>query len=296
MPRWLISVPVWGERCVNVFCATALPALENSILRLQKDHNIDAVLVVHTDEPNRIISGATQISIEPRPLPAGARDYDCMSQGHREVLSMMACRQDRVALLTADLIISENGLSFCERRLQAGDKWLICCASIRVLEEGLIPSTSDNRALMKWAWDRRHPMTTEATWPNGRIGDMSRLCFTKAANVNTRVCLPHPLAVKVVSRPLKFTPTIDTNLMQNFHQGEIHVVNNPDDLVLFEMSPRDKDFGIGEKTMQQRFHEGTLGRVGNPLQRWVLNQRITVLGNGDDCGDAAITSAMLDRG
>src|SRR3990167_8810736 len=116
MVRWLISVPVWGERYVEEFCAAALPALERSVIALTKARpDIDVRLIVHTDSPDRV-RGATGLTVEARPLPVGLRDFDCMSQSHREVLSS-GLRGDIVVLFTAGAVISEGGLLYCAATL-----------------------------------------------------------------------------------------------------------------------------------------------------------------------------------
>ena len=86
MARWLISTPVWGERYVNVFCATTLPAINAAATPLVAAGH-DVRLVAHTDQPEKI-GAATNLAFDPRPVPAGLRDFDCMSQAHREVLGM----------------------------------------------------------------------------------------------------------------------------------------------------------------------------------------------------------------
>ena len=276
MARWLISVPVWGERCVSIFCATALPALEKAIMRLcEKD--IDVRLVVHTDSVRRICDGATEIEIEPRPVPAGARDFDSLSQAHREVLSM-ACNDDRVALLTADLLISEQGLEYCEEVFEDGTKRLITCCGIRAVQEGRLPATDDARRMLIWAWENAHPMTVASTYPDGLSADLSRMYFEKDGDIIARLALPHPLAVRIDGRSLPFSPTIDASLIQNFNPAEVHMVTSPDRLALVELSPRDKAFQLSTETIRDRLLSGEFV-LGDPAQRWMANHRVCLQGN-----------------
>lgn len=293
MSRWLISAPAWGERCVDVFCATALPALERAVLVLQAAVDVDARLVIHTDQLERVRDSATQVTVEARPVPAGLRDFDCLSQAHREVLRM-ACRGDIVVLSTADMLISERGLLYCDKALADPQTLLVMCAGVRALQEGQIPSTRSALGLMSWAWDHRHPMTEDCRWPGGRSVDLSRMYFQEGASVVARLCMPHPLAVRIDGRPLKFSPTVDANLMQCFDPVEIHLTTDSTKLALIELSPRDKDYQVAADAIEQRLVAGTI-QVPDPLQQWCMNHRITLLGPGNkDCGDQEIVDTIRE--
>lgn len=294
MTRWLVSVPVWGERCVDVFCATALPALELSMSFFQsvrEDFGDEAVLVVHTDQPQRVEQSATLVRVEPRPVPSGLRDFDCLSQAHREVLGM-ACRDDVVVLLTADLVISGCGIAYCADALDNRQKRLVLCAGVRALQEGPIPTTAEAQSLMSWAWENRHPITEACRWPEGRSADLSRIYFEAGGAVRTRLALPHPLAVRIDGRPLKFSPTIDANLMQNFDETELHLVRDCSELALVELSPRDKDFRVSDESMEDHVSK-TQTRLTDPLQRWCFSQPVRLRGPGANCGDGDVAAVML---
>lgn len=294
MTRWLISVPAWGPRCVDVFCATALPALERAVLRLARRGEVDPVVVVHTDAPEQVRQAATEIRIEARPVPAGLRDFDCLSQAHREVLGM-ACRGDVVVLLTADLVISAAGLEYCRRALATPQKMLVACAGVRALQEGRIPGTESAPDLMRWAWENRHPITQACSWPDGDSADLSRVYFEKDGAVCSRLALPHPLAVEIDGRPLKFTPTIDANLIQCFDPIEVHMATDCRELALVELSPRDKDYGRHPVPLYQRVANGGFA-VGDPLQRWCMRHPMLLVGDpASDCGDSVLDRTLADR-
>ncbi len=277
MPRWLVSVPVWGERCIEVFCSTALPALEKAMLHLQERSGIEARLVVHTDNHRRIRDGATEIEIEERNVPAGARDFDSLSEAHRDVMRM-ACRNDRVALLTADLLVSKDGLQLCEEILSPDGKNLVMCCGIRAKQEGRLPATDSAQVMMKWAWENAHPITQSSTYPKGKTTDLSRLYFEEDGNVVARLAMPHPIAVKIDGRNLPFSPTIDASLMQNFCAADTHLVTMTDRLALVELSPVDKDFQETEHSIKIRLDHGGVV-MKDPAQRWLASHRVSLLGN-----------------
>lgn len=278
MNRWFVSVPVWGDRCVDVFCATALPALERAILMVP---DLDVRLVVHTDNPRRIKDSATEIKIEPRGVPAGLRDFDCLSNAHRDVLEM-SCFDDVVVLLTADMVVSEMALSRCRDIFNSDDgKRVVACACMRTNQEGLIRSTSDARQLLEWGWNNRHLMTEASTWPDGHTVDLSRIYFEEEGSVVTRNALPHPLAVKIDRRRIAFSPTVDANLVENFSEDEIHVECSPDELGVIELSPINKYFDVVHMSMKERWAEG-LFIVHHAKQRWLAGHRILLVGDLDN--------------
>lgn len=293
MMRWLISVPVWGERFVDEFCSSALPPLDRAVAALQAARpDIDVRVVVHTDAPERVV-GASGSPVDCRAVPAGARTFDCMSQAHREVLSL-GVRGDVVVLLTAGAVVSEQSLVYCANVLDNPQLRLVLCAVPRVLQEGQIPDTASASELMRWAWDHRHPMTRECTWPDGRSADLSRTYFEGPLGVVTRQALPHPLAVRIDGRRMGFTPTVDANLIHCFDPIEMHVTADCNHLAVFKLSPADKGYELSD-TIANRAASGALV-IGNAHQRWCLSHRIVLCGAPDlECGDDAFLAAIRER-
>jgi hypothetical protein len=288
--RWLISVPVWGERCVDIFCAVGLPALQRAVHHLVAEYAVDARLVIHTDQADRV-RGATDLVMEFRPVPAGVRDFDSLAQAHREVMSL-GFVGDVVVPFTADSLISEAALSYCAEVFENNsDIKLILCTVPRVRAEGRVPDTGDAQALMKWAWANRHPMTQECTWPGGLCSDLSRTFFERAGAVATRHCLPSPLAAKIDGRQLRFTPTTDANLMQCFDRSELHMVPDCRQLTWVELSPMDKDFQRTNRTIEQRLDDSL--RISDSLQCWCLEHKVMLVGPPQDCGDDEYASKIL---
>lgn len=290
MTRWLISAPVWGERYVNVFCAAVLPAINRAAEALLARGD-EVRLIVHTDQREKI-AAQTPLQCDTHPVPAGLRDFDCLSQAHREVLRM-GCRGDIVALMTADAVINAEGLDYAAGVLDNPQIKLVMCAAMRALEEGRIPST-EGRVLTRWAWANRHPITDQTVFPAGRAGDLSRMHFTDGQSVTSRICLPHPLAVRIDGRALSFTPTVDVNLMNHFDRTEIHLATDCEKLSLFELSPRDKTDRVVPQTIAERLAAGQL-RVPDPLQRWCLGHRVVIVKPGRDCGDEALVQKIYDQ-
>ena len=294
--RWLISVPVFGARYVEECCATTLPALQRAVEALEAAHDVDVRLIIHTDQPARVIN-AVDIPVEPFPIPAGARDWDSFAQAHREALAL-ALMGDVVVLLTAGAVISEQGLVYCADVLENPALRVVLCAVPRILNQNLLPDTADAAAFMAAAWENRHPMTVECTWPAGRSVDLSRTFFVGTdGDVVTRQILPHPLAVRVDGRPLRFTPTVDANLMLCFDPSEMHMTVDSARLALVKLTPLDKGYDLAEHTMRERAGSGELS-VTNPHQRWCMSKRVLLRGSGSarGCQDALFVGALKGGG
>lgn len=289
--RWLISIPVWGERYVDEFCAAALPTIERAAraLELRLDLAADVRLVIHTDQPERV-RAASGIRMELRPVPAGARGFDCMSQAHREVLGL-ALRGDVVVLLTAGSVLSEQALSYCADVLRNERLMLVLCASLRVLPVGLLP-TGDAQELMGWGWEHRHPLAADATWPAGLSRDLSRVYFQGGSELVTRQALPHPLAVRIDGRQLRFTPTVDANLMNCFELPEMHLATECSRLALLKLTAADRGADSTVTSMHARAIRGEIV-IPDPRQRWCLGHRVVLRPGpgGVPCGDEEFEAA-----
>jgi len=237
-----------------------------------------------------IKSSTTRIKTEIRPVPCGFTNHDCLSQAHRDVLRT-ACLDDIVVLLNADLVLSEGSLSFCEQQLSNG-KLAIACASVRVNQEGKIEGASNGRDLHNWAWKNRHQITKESTWPYGRTGDLSRIYFEELGNVVSRVCLPHPLAIKIDERQLFFYPTIDVNLLGNFDISEIYMVTSPDEVALVDLVSKDYFIGISDSSIDEKFTADNFIFSGN-LQRWFVRHRVVICGQSVNLSSDRVVDEVL---
>lgn len=290
MSRWLVSLPVWGEQYVEECCAVVLPALDRAIRALEASGVEDVRIIAHTDQPDRLLA-ASGSNIECYALPAGVRYFDCMSQAHREVLNT-GLRGDVVVPLTAGAVVSEQALVHCAGVFTNPRLHVVLCAVPRVLAEGVLPDTADARDLMHWAWNHRHPITRESTWPSGRLRDLSRTHFELAKSVVTRVCLPHPLAIRIDGRPLSFTPTVDANLIQRFDRSEMHMVQDCRRLAVIKLSSADKGYDLAADTMAERLAKYELV-IADPLQRWLLDHPVTLVGPAQDCGDVDFVEKIM---
>ncbi len=297
MSSWLIVVPVWGEHYLDIFERATLPALKLALTRLDQS----ALLVVHTDQPNRVMEAAKgldslRVSLQCQEVPGPDNAFESLSNAHRHVLRE-AQVGDRICLLTADLVISQDMLVNCEALFQRNKK-LVCCMGMRVCDDVMPPDTKSGHALLAWGWDNRHPMTIESTWPNGHSYDVWRMYFRKGEEVSCRLALPHPIAlVKRRNAEIKFNPTVDVNVAFNFSPSETHLITEPHEGAMIELSPRDKEF-VYTETMQERLEHflpscPAFVRITNARHRMFFRKRIIVKGKGGDCGDEQVMDKLI---
>jgi hypothetical protein len=281
MSRWLVSVPVWGDRYLDVFRRAALPAL----IEAKRGFPGNVRIIVNTEKPEDMRSG----EFEARRLPARPTWWEALSSAHRQIITL-ASRNDRVMLLTADMVVSREIFTACERLIASG-KNLICCAGMRSLDDNEVPIGASARELLQWGWENRHPLTRACTWPSGQSGDLSRIFFDGGDVVNTRMWLPHPIALKKDSRSLRFGPTVDANLINNYSVHEIHLIADADEAACLELSPADKPFYL-INSMDERIAGGEI-KLSRMLHRSLLQKRVAIVGEGEDAGDAAVVDRIL---
>lgn len=303
MSRWSIIVPVWGERYLNIFINAGLPALRQAVRVLRASvPEADVEYVFNTDTMD--VSGLRNtdgVPIRGYPVPSDDRAFESLSQSHRAAIAR-ANINDRLVLLTADLVISSSSLLACHKQFEAG-KLLVCCMGMRVSDETVVGHGMDpaiyasGRTLLGWGWDHRHPMTRECTWPDGHSYDLWRMYFEKDDEVACRLCLPHPIALVRDSRPVHFAPTIDVNVAMNYTREETHLVTDPAEVAMIELSPPEKDF-IHTESMRYRYDNNapslpSFGLMVNDRHRHFFGHKIIVKGKGGNCGDQEVVSKLL---
>lgn len=291
--RWIIALPAWGERCVDVFLRATLPALLAALPGLR---GRPYEFAIWTDQPERVeavLPGDVPRRLLPVPGPDGA--FESLSNCHRAALAE-ARGTDRVLLLTADMVVSREALETCERHL-ASNRQLVCCAAMRAVEQPVVPIGAHGRDLLAWAWENRHPMTRDCTWPDGESYDVWRMYFEREGEVAARVFLPHPLACVPRGRATPFSPTIDVNLTSNFSPGVTHMITQPEEGAVIELSPLDKEY-LKTTTMRERLDAGgpscpALIRCGNARHRMFWGRRVVIRGAGGDCGDGEVVRRVM---
>lgn len=290
--KWLVTLPAWGDRCVDVLLRATLP----SVLEAVSAARISYELLVWTDAPQRVLSVLPDdVPVKIMDPPGPDMAFESMSNCHRQALRM-ASINDRVLLLTADMVVSREVVATCESHVMAG-KTLICCVAMRSVDGPPVPIGASGRELLAWGWTNRHQMTRECTWPEGKSYDVWRMYFEKDGEVGARAFLPHPLAVMPRGRQIDFRPTIDVNLAMSFPSNMTHFITMPEEGAAIELSPPDKEFLLTTSMADRYVRQGpsipAFVRQTNPRHRMFWNKRVVICGAGGDCGDADVVKRLL---
>jgi len=104
----------------------------------------------------------------------------------------------------------------------------------------------------------------------------------------------HPAAI--IKRPdTSFRSTIDGDLLDCFPREAIHVVVDPDDCSMCEVSPPERRFPVRGLHFTPQLVAGAMRSRASATHRWLFEHRITVRGTGVEVvGDAAIARAVLE--
>lgn len=290
--QWLIAFPAWGDRCVDVLIRASLPAAMMSL----DAAGIVYEFLIYTDQAERIQNVLPDnVARRIMAVPGPDKAFESMSNCHRHAMEA-ASIHDRVLLLTADMVISREVVTTAEAFINQG-KHLICCVAPRTIDQPFVPVGASGRELLTWAWEHKHRMTRECTWPNGTSYDVWRMYFENGDEVAARAFLPHPLVVLPKGRRLNFRPTIDVNLANNFSMSVTHMITQPEEGAAIELSPPDKEFLVTE-TMRTRYQ--TKGpsipafiRQINERHRMFWSKKVIIKGSGGDCGDGEVVQRML---
>ena len=290
-----MALPAWGERCVDVAARYTIPALNIALGQLSRP----ATALVWTDQPGRLALDPEVAETRFLSVPGPDLAFESLSNCHRDALAV-AGRGERVLLLTADMVVSREVLATCEQHLSGG-RSLVCCVAPRALESADPPVGAPGRELLEWAWDNRHPMTRDCTWPDGRSYDVWRMYFESGGEVAARVFLPHPLACLPHGHPARFSPTIDVNLTWNYAPSETYMITQPEEGAVVEVSPADKEY-LKTTTMRERLESARLEpscpamvRCTNQRHRMFWGKRVVLRGHGGDCGDAEMVERILGQ-
>ena len=288
---WVIVLPGWGERCRALLADRVIPAVLHAL------HFADqgATLLIYSDVEFRLPELPAGVTAQFHPVPGPDFAFESLSNCHRDALTLIEPAA-RIMLLTADMVVSREVFATCNTHFNVGRR-LICCIAPRTRQEVLPPIGATGRDLGAWAWEHRHRMTRECTWPDGHSFDIWRMYFERAGEVAAHAFLPHPLAAMPGGRHVAFRPTIDVNFAASFSAGETYLISDPAEGVIIEQSPDDKDF-VMTTTMAERLASPALASCpqfvpcANPRHLAFFMTRVVLVGAGGDCGDGEVVARI----
>lgn len=287
--RWLIALPAWGDRYIDLLCKLTIPSLA-ACDRPQTP----LCVVVHTDQPEPVkqalaASGITDYLVLPLPRDKdGGYSYICMSHAHSEVIGM-AAPGDYLTLMCADVMFSRECFVSAEARFKQGFKAVTCIGTRTVgpLFGNPPPLGYSARDLLDWSMRHRHPIIVQCFWPYGKTTIPSQMYFEDDSGVVARVFTPCLFGV-VNDGHLTFKGTIDFDLLKCFDKSEIHVVTGRDELAVVEVSPMSKNFGYQPDSMTASSVAKWTKHVAlDDLHFWFFKHRMEVTGLGGEYDQTA---------
>ncbi len=281
MRRWLISLPAWGNRYIDLLCNLTIPSLAAC-----DRPETPMLVVVHTNEPDRVRPAleASGLDYEIRELPRdkdGVYTYVCMSHAHSEVIAMSK-PGDYLTLMCADVMFSRESFIAAEARFQQGYKAVTCIGTRTVgpLFNNPPPLGYPARDLLDWSMRHRHPIIVQSFWGYGKTTIPSQIYFEDDSGVVARVFTPCLFGV-VSDGNLTFKGTIDFDLLKCFDRSEIYVVTGRDELAVVEVSPFAKNFGYQPDHMTAYSVARWTKHVAlDDLHYWFFNHRMEITGPG----------------
>jgi hypothetical protein len=266
--RWLISIPCWGDAWVRRFLETGLPSIDAAL----EGFEAQVRFVVHTNSQLLRLAMSGREFIRRDAKVQGNR-YKTLTECHREAIAM-GQPGERICFLNADHIVSVKAFRSAERRLREGFR-AVACGCVRARADDP-PIGAEGRDLLAWAWKNSHPLVLNCIYGTGRSQCPSFVYFENRENVTLRAFHMHPFAV-MKDRPLRFAgETIDQDLLYNYRRPEIHVVTDPDEVALAEITGMEHEHPSGSLLSAKLL--AAFGRGATPLHRWFFTHSIRIRG------------------
>ena len=289
---WNISVPVWGAPYVRIFEGAAAPALLAAVARLGK---AEVKFIIHTSmgEEARVRAALPGQEVEVRYI-GDSPTYVALQNAHADAISSTAVG-DYVVLLNADLVVSDNLLMRCAYQFGVGKQAMVLLGIRTVIGPEWPPAGAMPRTLLAWAWAHRHQIIRDLEWPTGGSLVPTNLFFSSGGSVVARGFHLHPAAI-VKRGDINFRSTIDGDLLDAFPRDSIHVVVDPDDCAMCEISQSERRFPVRDQGgMNAAKIAGSMEARASALHCWLFTHQICVVGEARDCGDHDAVHDILEN-
>lgn len=287
--KWLVGIPAWGQRCLDIFEKATLPAT----LAAAKHANSQVRFLVHTDNSARLARAMKGCEVEFRPVPAAGRDpHHKLGHANREAIAK-AQSGECLAFINADMTGSIEIFGAAEKRFAEG-KRLIMMAGTRTIG-GVPPAGARSAELLRWSMQHAHPATRECVFGVGRSKMCSTVYFRRGDDVVCHAWHQHPFAL-LVDRKIAFHGvTTDRDLQDNYKLEEIHLVTDANESSFAEVSPPERVFELGSVPMNINaiLAWATKHNASSPHHAWFFGHAIAICGDGADIGDRAIVDCVL---
>ncbi len=243
---WIVSVPAWGERCVGLARSIVIPSLVAAARLATRPVRF----VVHTDRPYDLQDCFGDFFHTMAPLPEAVRwlahshpgNFMALTAIHREIIQS-ALLGDYVAPLVSDTVVSRELFCAAERRFAEG-KRLVLCVSPRTVGNPPGPG-ADAAAITDFAANNLHPVSLDAIWGKLGIFCPSLIYLQEGDNLACNAFNLHPVAVSISEAPIEYHHTVDYDMPMAFSEADCHVVTDPSETAIAEMSSPDMQHRSG---------------------------------------------------
>lgn len=291
MSRWLISVPVWGSSYIKTFVELSVPSMRTAASGITNGPAPEEIkFIIHTDQPDAIRAALVGWQVEFRPVP-NKPTYVTLQISHADAVAS-AAPGDRVVLLNADLVVSRNLLTSCAGHFAAGKQAVVLLGIRTPFGHERPPVGAAPRDLLTWAWNHRHQIIRDLEYPHGGSMLPTNLFFSHGDSVVARGFHLHPVAIVKGDRT-HFRSTIDGDLLDCFPREHIHVVTDPDDCALLEVSPPERRFPVRSGSLSPGKVAASMRTRASVTHRWLFTHRIVVCGTGEGVNDESVARDIL---
>ena len=290
----VIAVPCWGEWYRRLFYGPVLRSHRAALQCLADEfqNTVKVRYVVQTDEPVMCAArlGDMELTIIPAPAAAKQRNPMRAMTGTHEHAIRSAAMGDRVVLLNADMLVSVDAFAAVERQFRQGKKAVVASGT-RTAMPFWHPRPKAARDLHAWSMRNAHPITRSCYWGTGKCHLPWGVYFRENGSTVLRAFHLHPLAV-FKDRELKFSGTIDMDLIDNYQHEEVHLVTDADELALAEVSSPSKKLGDNPWPIDVGQILAWAVRGARPMHWWNFRHRIVIEG---DANSVACDKVVADE-
>ncbi len=254
-----------------------IPSMVAALLEARQD----AHFTIHTDQPDAFADSFAGHSYDCRYVNPASSDFNTFVACHYEVLRD-AADGEFVSLLDGDHLVSREIFAACEHRFSQGKK-LVVTNGVRTLCGDYLPPPSGSSAsdVAEFIFQCPHPITQDLVWPTGKTSWPSMIYFRDADNLIAHCFHLHPVGF-VARRGLTVDVSVDGDLVDGFSRDEIHIVTDPNELAIAEISPTDK---MHHSNVQLNTTESICNWALNPpgrttkMHRWFFRHTIVHRGS-----------------
>lgn len=283
--RFSVALPVWGDEFVERFRGAPLDSHVDAL----EGFDGDVRYLLYTDREHLAaeIELRTRRPVECRPLKHFRGHYSMLLRCHQDALAYAV--GDVVVPLNGDNVVSVEAFRAIRARILDGKRLVMCC-STRTNPQENVPRPASSRDLLSWVLQNPHQITSDLVWRKGKASHPSLLYFCRGDSCVVRGFHLHPIAV-VVDRAFEVHKSIDWNLGERIDRDDVHVVVDPDEMALAEISSPAKE--MPRQVVKYSLFDVVewARRLTTDFHWWLLEHPIRLAG-AEDCGDATVVAEM----